>query len=201
MIHRRLAIYLSIALLLGPLAGCGDDGEGPEVVTADMLTGDGWAGFEAGRIEEALADFLLAIGIDVGYGEAHSGAGWCLVRMDSPGQALDHFNAAISNGVTHADPRAGKAVIYRDLEPVDFQLAIAWADSALYIDPAYVFAHDESLDWRDLRLILAHSFVAVGDYTKAKFQVDLLNPANALDPESATFVEDLIAEIERLGEG
>jgi tetratricopeptide (TPR) repeat protein len=191
-------VYIAVIICLG-LIGCGkDNGQAPQV-TASMLTADGWTDFEAGLIEEAMADFEQALAKDAAYGEAYNGIAWCYLRTDLLEQALANFDEAIATGVTHADPHAGKAIIYRDLEPVDFNLAIEWASEALFIDPGYVFEHDNTLDWHDLRLILAHCFIALKDYGKAKVQVDFLNAANTLDPQSATFVDDLIAEVERLG--
>ena len=79
-------------------------------------------------------------------------------------------------------------------------MAVDWADSALAIDPDYVFEHDPTFDWKDLRLILAQSYYGLSQYDEAQAQVDILNPDNTLDPESDTYMEDLLAEIQRLGE-
>lgn len=64
--------------------------------------------------------------------------------------------------------------------------------------PAVTLLLAATLDWRDLRLILAQSHFALGEYTDANAQVTLLG-GTAPDPNSPTFVEDLLAEIERLG--
>lgn len=49
-----------------------------------------------------------------------------------------------------------------------------------------------------MRLILAQSHFALGQYAEANDQVGQLG-GNMQDPLSDTFVEDLLAEIERLG--
>jgi tetratricopeptide (TPR) repeat protein len=189
-----------LALVMLPLAlGCGDNGGEPDL-TAEQLTNQGWVKFEDCQFDEALQKFDRALDKEPEYGDAHNGVGWCCVKLDSLDAAIDAFGQAISSGVASADPRAGKAVVYRDLEPVNFQLAIDWADSALVIDADYVFSHDEALDWKDLRLILAQSYYGLNQYDEAKAQVDILNPSNTLDPASDTFVEDLLAELQRLGE-
>ena len=157
--------------------------------------------FESGDYDGALSKFREALRKDRSYGEAYNGEGWCRLKMDSLDVGLASFDDAILNGVESADPCAGKAVIYRDLEPVDFQAAIDWADSALAIDIEYRFSHDQSLDWKDLRLILGHSYYGLSEYVEAKAQVDILNPYNTLDPGSETFVGDLLAELQRLGDG
>ncbi|MFH1313735.1 MAG: tetratricopeptide repeat protein [Candidatus Eisenbacteria bacterium] len=189
----------SIALVLCLFMGCGENGCKPEA-TPEQLTREGWDRFEDNQYQGALLKFDQALGRDPGHGEAYNGVGWCCANLDSLEAGIDAFDHAISHGVITADPRAGKAVIYRDLEPVDFQTAIGWADSALAIDSDYVFSHDTSLDWKDLRLILAHSYYGLSQYDEAKAQVDILNPGNTLDPGSDTYVEDLLAEIQRLGD-
>jgi tetratricopeptide (TPR) repeat protein len=177
---------------------CGDNTCPPEV-TERQLTAQGWKKFEGGDYGGALSKFRQALRKNRAYGEAYNGEGWCRLKLDSLDVGLASFDDAILNGVGSADPCAGKAVIYRDLEPVDFQMAVDWADSALAIDSEYTFSHDESLDWKDLRLILGHSYYCLSEYLEAKAQVDILNPDNTLDPGSDTFVDDLLAELQRLG--
>jgi tetratricopeptide (TPR) repeat protein len=189
-----------LALLLCFLASCGNNGGGPEITAAE-LTADGWGKFESGQFEEALHRFGQAIEKDPDYGEAYNGVGWCCVRLDSLRSGLDAFNQAMAKGVISGDPRAGLAVICRDLDPVDFQMAISWAESALATDSDYVFSHDTLLNWRDLRLIIAQSCYGLGLYDDAHAQVDILDPDNALDPASSTYIEELLAEIQRLGAG
>jgi tetratricopeptide (TPR) repeat protein len=164
------------------------------------LTDRGWSEFEKSEFEEAWQSLQQAIQKDPEYGEAYNAVGWCCAKLDSLEEGLEAFDQAISKGVSSADPRAGKAVIHRDLDPVSFQSAIDWADSALAVDSNHVFSHDESFDWKDLRLVLAQSYYGLSRYDKAHAQVDILNPSNSLDRESPSYVEDLLAEIERLGE-
>jgi len=98
-----------------------------------------------------------------------------------------------------ADPDAGSAIIRRDLEPVDYSAAISAAQAALGANATYVFAHDTALDWKDLRLILAQSYFTLGQYTNANSEVQALG-GNTLDPQSPTFVADLLSEIQTLGD-
>ena len=194
----RYRALLSRIALLCLLLGCGDNGTEPEPTAAE-LTAAGWLRFEAGDYRVALSRFEEAARKRAGYGEAHNGIGWCCIWLDSLDAALGGFDTAISNGVMTGDPRAGKSVVYRDRAPLDLVAAIDWADSALTINPAYVFTHDTSFDWYDLRLIRAHSYFELALYHQAKAEVDILDPANTLDPASETFVEDLLAELRRLG--
>jgi tetratricopeptide (TPR) repeat protein len=189
-------------ILLGVLAtwlpGCGDNGSGPS--GNDGLISQGWVKFERGQFEAALSTFEEAAGGEGDRAEACNGMGWCYMKIDSLRAGLDAFDQALSEGLSSADPHAGKALIYRDITPANFQNAIDWAYEALRKDAHYVFSHDTSLDWKDLRRVRAQSYFALARYLSAKFEVDILNPENHLNPGSATFVEDLLAEIQRLGE-
>jgi len=120
------------------------------------------------------------------------------MKLDDLQGAVTSFESALTGGFPGADPHAGKAIVLRDLEPVDYGAAIASVNAALGIDPNYVFAHDAALDWQDLRLILAQSHFALGEYAEANAQVGILG-GTVQDPTSPRFVEDLLSEIERLG--
>ena len=198
----RLLLILGVGIVaLGIMcAGCSDDnGAGPEV-TAGRLTTEAWTLFEREDYLGALAKFEAAIRMDASYAEAYNGCGWSGLRLDSLAFAVSKYVEALNNDSPSADPFAGQAVANRDLDPGDFQQAVISADSALARDPDYVFTHDTTFDWKDLRLIMAQSYFHLGQYEDAKGQIDILNPQNSLDPGSATFVEDLLLEIQRLGD-
>jgi tetratricopeptide (TPR) repeat protein len=178
--------------------GCGTDD--PEYAALDLVN-DGWQKFEGGMFCTALKRFESAIEMDPSYGDAYNGKGWAAMRVSSLEIALSAFDE-ISNGqMTIPDPVdvvVGKAIIYGNLDPTDPEATIALADSALKMDPAYEFTHDRRLTWHDLRIILARSYFALGQYDEAKAQIDILKPYNELDPDSPRFVADLLAEIEEL---
>ena len=178
------------------LSGCGDDDNGG--VTAEQLTSEGWTLFELGDFAGARSKFEEALAVDGGFAEADNGLGWTWVRLDSLEVAVSRFDAALTKGLPSADPYAGQAVAYRDVEPVDLTLAVAAAGSALGREIRYTFSHDPRLDWKDLRLILAQSYFGLQRYAEASAQVDSLG-GTVPDPNSERFVEELLLEIERLG--
>ena len=188
-------LVLAVCGLL--LSGCGDDDNGG--VTAEQLTGEGWTLFEMGEYSAARAKFEEAVALDGAFADADNGLGWTWLRLDSLAVAVSSFDAALAKGLPSADPYAGQAVAYRDLEPVDLTLAVAAADSALDREIRYTFSHDPRLDWKDLRLILAQSYFGLQRYAEASAQVDSLGGA-VPDPNSERFVEELLLEIERLGD-
>jgi tetratricopeptide (TPR) repeat protein len=192
-----LAVLLVVALLL---VGCGGDGgTGPPPPPPPTLVQLGWAAFEQADYVTAADKFQQAITKNPSNAEAHNGFGWASMKLGNLQNALDGFAGALSNGHNGADPHVGRAIVLRDLTPVDYNAAIQAANSALAIDPDYKFHHDPELDWQDVRLILAQSHFALGQYVEANDQVGLLG-GNAQDPLSPTFVADLLAELERLGD-
>lgn len=183
--------------LLILLTGCGEKNDTVEPPSDPVA--EGWAAFEAGDYATASARFQAAIGEDAGDVEAYNGLGWASAKLDSLVDATESFDQAIARGHAGADPHAGRALVLRDLEPVDYGQAIDAATMALGIDSQYRFSHDTSLDWRDLRLVIAHSRFQTGDYDLANTEVGQLG-GTMPDSASPTYVADLLAEIERLTE-
>jgi tetratricopeptide (TPR) repeat protein len=179
------------------VVACGTSG-GTDPIPEPDLVDQGWAAFEAGDFTGASTRFAEAIADDPTNNAAHNGLGWTHMKLDDLQGAVGSFESALTGGFPGAGPHAGKAIVLRDLEPVDYGAAIASVNAALGIDPNYVFAHDTALDWKDLRLILAQSHFALGEYAEANAQVGVLG-GTVQDPASPRFVEDLLAEIERLG--
>jgi len=196
--NRRMGLLLAACAVM-VLTGCGSSDEVVDPIPLPTLVDQGWDAFESGDFVGAKSDFERAIADDPENGAAHNGLGWANMRLDDLQGAVTSFDAALTHGFTGADPHAGKAIVLRDLEPVDYAAAIGSANTALGIESDYAFAHDAGLDWQDLRLILAQSHFALGEYDDANTQVGLLG-GTAQNPVSPTFVEDLLAEIERLGQ-
>jgi tetratricopeptide (TPR) repeat protein len=185
----------SLALLAG--CGGGGGGGGPTETAAD-LTAQGWVMYEAGNFSGAVGKFIRATQLDANYADAYNGLGWSYGKLDSLARAVEDFRQAILKGMTTADPYAGRAPAYRDVNPPKYRRAIVVADSALAKSPAYVFSHHAAFDYRDLHLINAQSHFGLKEYTEAKAEVDILDPANTLNPASPSFVDSLAAKIEDL---
>jgi tetratricopeptide (TPR) repeat protein len=200
--------FTFLIALLAFIVSCGDEddagrgGTGPPdaEIRAEALTRDGWQAFEAGDVDAALSRFDSALAFDDRHAEAFNGLGWSWLRFDSLSNAIAHFEEAIGIGLASADPYAGQAVAYRDLEPSDLEMAAAAAESALVIDLRFTFAHDSTFDWKDLRLILAQSRFGLHQYLAASAQVESLG-GEPLDRDSRTFVDDLLLAIQALGTG
>lgn len=190
------AVCLALFILGG--VRCGGHAVEP-VDVIEMLARRGWEAFEEWEFTRATTVFREVVAKDASYADGYNGLGWSLMNLDSLESAVSCFDAALARGLQSADPYAGMAVVCRDAEPVNLRLVLAMADSALARDMRYIFRHDPCLDWRDLRLILAQCHFALGEYGYANVQVDSLG-GDVQDPGRETFVEDLLREIEELGE-
>jgi tetratricopeptide (TPR) repeat protein len=187
---------LGFACALVLASGCGGDGGSGPGATAESRTAEGWVLFEAGDFAGAIAKFSDALALDDTYADAYNGLGWSLANLDSLARALENFNECIANGM-EGDPHAGRAPVYRDVQPPQFNSAVSTAAAALSFNRRYVFEHDTAFDWHDLHVIMAQSYFGLGQYSQANAEVDSLG-GNVQNPSSPSFVEDLASEIERL---
>jgi len=200
MTRSLLACIILVAFMIGCSAENNNGVEpGDDPAPDPTLVQLGWAAFGAGQYDTAEQLFTQAATEDATNHEAHNGKGWALLRLDNLAGAIVSFDAALNNGFAGADPHVGKAILLRDLRPVNYAAAITEANTALSIDSDYAFVHDTELDWKDVRLILAQCYFATGQYDEANSQVGLLG-GTMQNPASDTFVEDLLAEIQALGE-
>lgn len=142
----------------------------------------GWSDFTAGEYLDALGHFRAATNLDDDHAEAWLGAGWSLLFIDEPAIARIDLLAAIAKGWTGVEADAGLALAYRALP--DYLSAINHALAVVTADSDWIFSHMTSIDWRDMRLLLAQCYFNRGEewFDEAQAQVDLLDPGNGLDP-------------------
>lgn len=200
---------ISIALLIAA-AACEKKttDTGPDV---EELISLGWEAFEAGDMESAYTYFYDAIAADSDDPEARHGMGWIQLMESDLEAALSAFDRAQYFELQHFGAEVGLAIVYRDLP--EYSFAITSANTVLGSIPAYVFPHMTSVDWKDLRLIVAQCSYRLGEsyFDDAQAEVDILDPDNGLDPSSsstwvvggvtyATYAEALLMAIEALAD-
>ncbi len=151
--------------------------------SATWSTSLGWISFTAGDYSAALGHFQTARGLANDHTEAFLGLGWSYLMLDDLSNARVEFQQAIVLGLQTKDADAGLAVIYREVP--NLLLAISHALTVLGSDPLWVFTHRTSIDYRDMRLLLAQCYFRQGEawFDEAQAQVDILDPANGLDPQ------------------
>lgn len=199
MIPPRFALAALVALGVGVTAGCGGGSGGPAPENpAPALTAEGWTLFEAGDLSGAKAKFRDAIAASSGFADAHNGLGWALALLDSLVSSQNAFTGSIANGPPGGEAHAGRAFVRAETSSGDLSLALDDATTALALAPQFVFSHDTSIDWRDVRLLRAQLFFEQGEIDSAAAEVETLGGAlpNSSDP---AFADSLAAEIERIG--
>lgn len=196
----KISKYCSYFLALFFIFNC-EMGNGfkPPVKEAEELTNEGWEKFSYGipsAYQNAIIKFNEAIEKDPDYAEPYSGIGWSNARLTNLAEAISYFNQCLSLNSNHVDAHAGLAFVYNARK--NYDSAISSAKEALRINPNWIFVHDQSLSHSDLRLMLAESYFALGNFNECLSQVKILNSTfvaniNTFDGRSA-----LAEEIERL---
>jgi len=173
-----------------------DNGFTPSDKEVEELVLEGWEKFGYRGYANALEKFLEAIDKDDSYAEAYNGAGWASARLTNLSDAVNYFNQCIALSSTNADARAGLAFTYNAQK--DYQSAIDQANSALGVNAVWIFSQDKTLSHRDLRVVLAESYFALGNLTASLNQVLILNPSFSADINTFDGKSSLSEEIERL---
>lgn len=158
--------------------------EKPEVKNYLVLA---WQEFEAGHYDTAAAYFTEAYNrttVITEQGEALCGRGWANAYKRELAKAKSDFSFALGlSGITsiiRTDAMVGNAFVLYALN--DFDGAIVSANSALVNIPAYTFSHDSKVTVKRIRLLLAQSYFAIGQFTQAAEQMNILDPSNAPYP-------------------
>jgi tetratricopeptide (TPR) repeat protein len=172
----RLPLFL---LLLFAVTACGESGTGGP--TAAEKIAEGWTAFEAEDFATAYNSFVEAISLKPVNAEAHHGLGWARLMLGELSQAQSSFNSANNYGLSGPDADAGLAFVYRDLP--DLNQAITKARAVLAASSSWSFSHRTSVDWHDLRLVIAQCSYRLGEGTfdDAQAELDILDPDNGLD--------------------
>lgn len=157
---------------------------------------EGWQAYQAGEIQKAKEKFVSALSLDDSYAKAYNGLGWCEFRLGNLSEAGEAFSSAIENDTTLLDAHVGFAG--KSLAVGEYKSVVEHATIVLNSSSNYVFSHDPSITYYQVRLMLAEAYFQIGEYKKAFEQVSLLNPDNKIIPESESFIEDLAQEIETL---
>ena len=202
--YRLSALLLLLTLTV---VACEETGTGG--ATAAEKIALGWTAFEAGDFTVAFSRFNEAVSIEPLNAEAHHGTGWARLMRGELSQARSSLDAANTNGLASTDATAGLAIVYRDLP--DLTLAISRAGVVLAASTSWSFSHRTSIDWKDMRLVIAQCSYRLGEdhFDEAQAELDILDTDNGLDPADSgtwivgsttydTYAEALLMAIEAL---
>lgn len=192
---RRAEAAAVLAAILSS-SGCGDDGGGTKVDPVVLQLAAGWSRFEEGNYTGAIEKFEEAVGTAPGLGDGHNGLGWCYLRLDSLDAALDEFQVAVAKGFVGAGAQAGRCLILNRKD--EYRQAVVAGEAALAADPVFELEGDATIDIRDVRLAMAQSMYALGEYTDALEQIVVVDPSISINIHSAGFAGELLGAIEDL---
>ena len=158
---------------------------GPDLVQSDTeYLAQGWKQFEVQRYDSAATSFTnayAAASTPATRGEALEGRAWSSMYKRDLSKANTDFAAAIATTGIPAnvldDARAGVSFTLYALNM--YADAASYASAALTDNPSYAFTHDAKVTAKRLRLLLAQSYYANGQFTLAAAQLDLVDPARA----------------------
>ena len=158
---------------------------GPDLVQSDTeYLAQGWKQFEVQRYDSAATSFTnayAAASTPATRGEALEGRAWSSMYKRDLSKANTDFAAAIATTGIPAnvldDARAGVSFTLYALNM--YADAASYASAALTDNPSYTFTHDAKVTAKRLRLLLAQSYYANGQFTLAAAQLDLVDPARA----------------------
>ncbi len=170
----------------------------PPVDTYYTKVAEGWLEFESRHYQNAVTVFSEASEIDPLPAEAYLGLGWCYAMLDQMDDSLSTFDLAITKEPESPHGYASEAFVY--LARNEFAAAIDTASEAISLGgEGYVYGQLPDVRTRNLRLLMAGSYYATGQYEDARMQVDILKPGNNLDQDSGAYKQELLLEIENLG--
>ena len=179
------------------MAGCEtENGTMPTEYTAEELTEQGWDLFGTVDYQSALEKFEEALSKETNYVEAYCGAGWATARLTDLASSVSYFTSCISLNSSYVDGHAGLAFVYNAQK--NYLSAITSANSALSQNSAWFFLHDETLNYKDLHLLLAECYFALLNFENCLAQVKILNTSFTADITTYDGRAALAAEIERL---
>lgn len=168
------------------VSGCSSDTPAPPENKVDETTllQQAWQEFEGGQYDKAISLFTeLFNGASSSEtrGEALSGRAWSQSYKRVFEKAKSDYAFALGlAGIapqTKNDLRVGYALVLNAVN--DFSGAVTFASAALAEKPAYSFPHDSKISVKRIRLLLAQSYYATGQFPLAAAQMDLFNPAAA----------------------
>jgi len=192
------AVSIAVMILLSScISGPDDVIVLPPADVYHTKVAEAWIEFESGRYREAIIVFREASEIDTLSPDAYLGLGWCYAMLDEMEDSLSNLEFANVKEPGSPDVYAAKAFVY--LAQSEYEAAIAAADKAISLGgEEYVFSQIPEVQTRNLRLLIAECYYAMGQYEDAQVQIDILKPDNNLDPNSRNYKQDLLLEIENL---
>ncbi len=157
----------------------------------DQLFGLAWGAFKQKQYSTAISYFGQILRDNARNLSAMTGLGWCYAssNVDTLSRSLYYFDLALSVQADYNDALAGRGLVYLALKA--YNKAIDDLEKVVRSNKGYVFAYNQDVDSRDLRLALAMAYFYKQDYPNCLAHINILLPGYSLNPDqAATWVID-----------
>ncbi|RKY89820.1 hypothetical protein DRQ09_00745 [candidate division KSB1 bacterium] len=172
--------------------------------SAEKLTIDGWKYYEEGKYSEALTKFIEASKRKPVFLDSFNGLGWTYFALHILNYSVSNFSFAVSSDSTFEDALIGLSLASFEIN--DYQESINSIKKAVELDSlgfvfngSYKFIHNEKVNARSVRKIMALSYYYLGNFIESYNQLKTyLKPQVSLDINSPDFPRLLLIELEEL---
>ncbi len=165
---------------------------------SEIVLQSAWHHFENEDYTLALSEFKLLINRNVYKAEAYMGCGWSLLR--TPGasliESLGYFikSTESSGGTSFQDEiLAGSSIISLSIEYYDDAIKLAER-----VNSSWTFEHDATLNYKDIVLVRAIAWYALGSFAKSLEAVKQLDAGFSADVNTIAGRTALAEKIEAL---
>jgi tetratricopeptide (TPR) repeat protein len=183
-----------ILVILWIFAGCKNDTGGGE--TADQLVNDGWQAYVSKDYKTAVNKFNQAITMNGSLVDAYNGAGWSYALLNRLDTSVIKFTSGRSHDSTNAEINAGLGFVENALK--SYQPSIQFAGITLQQNATWTFSKDNTINWCDLRVLLAEDYFALSQYNLSLTNVQFLKPSFTVDTTTIAGRIELSQQIDSL---
>lgn len=170
---RYIKLVVSAGIISIIFAGMSCDRQGKNIPinppTTETRLSEGWSAFESGQYITAIDRFSAAKNRDASFADAYRGLGWSYSRV------MDYTNAEINFKIFTTlvkdkpdllnETQAGLAAMYASAG--EYDKAIELCEKVIAENPDFEFEHDERVNAKSLRTLIAKCYYVQRDYLTA----------------------------------
>lgn len=196
-------LFTTILLLL--CISCDSDSSGNNSSENEQLK-SGFDKFKKGNYFDAITEFEKKLiefdSIPKVKAEVLVGLGFSRMRsadgdLSTLTTSLQNFKDAYFADNNNIDARAGLCLVAPIAEK-NYSYSVTHGEALLAQDASYKFAHDSSLNYKDIQLQVAMSYFNSKNFTKCYEMIKKVNSSFSTSTSAADFVHQLSIELERL---
>jgi len=182
---RNSFFLIGLTLLL---LGCGGGTTGPQISVLE----NAWNTFESGQYsaaKEIFSDIYDEASSDTTLtAQAQCGLGWCEGELGNYSAAVSAFSQSLAADSALTNSAAGIALAYEAqgislANTSAYTNAVSYGEALLSTDPYYEFSHNESINARTIKLMIAWCSAHLDELATAQTYLDEVLPGNGLSSD------------------